>query len=101
MGQTVTGCLTAECRWEVVHLDRDQRVRRGIELRRAEDLDVVSSGDVDFSQVRESQGRDHRIGAEERVGVEPTMSEDKIARSRGLGPKLEVKDVKDISNTCP
>jgi hypothetical protein len=29
------------------------------------------------------------------------MSEDKTPAAAALGPKLEVKDVKDISNTCP
>jgi hypothetical protein len=93
--QTVTGCLTASADGKTFTLTESNAAS----MARPKNWTLVATGGVDLSKYA-----NHKVevtgSAPKGASASPTMSDDKTPAAAVLGPKLEVKDVKDISNTC-
>ena len=92
---TVTGCVTASADGKTFTITESNAAS----MARPKNWTLVATGGVDLSKYA-----NHKVevtgSAPKGASASPTMSEDKTPAAAALGPKLEVKDVKDISNTC-
>jgi hypothetical protein len=92
---TVSGCLTASADGKTFTLTESNAAS----MARPKNWTLVATGGVDLSKYA-----NHKVevtgSAPKEAPTSPTMSDQKTPAAATLGPKLEVKDVKDISNTC-
>jgi hypothetical protein len=92
---TVTGCLTASADGKTFTITESNAAS----MARPKNWTLVATGGVDLSKYA-----NHKVevtgSTPKGASASPTMSEDKTPAAAALGPKLEVKDVKDVSNTC-
>ena len=100
MGQTVTGCLTPSADGKSFTLTEISAAGAASSTASApKTWTVVSSGDVDLSKYANHKVE---ITASSDKGYSSPSSSPSSASSAAAssGPKLNVKSVKDISNTC-
>ncbi len=92
---TVTGCLTASADGKTFTITESNAAS----MARPKNWTLVATGGVDLSKYA-----NHKVevtgSTPKGASASPTMSDDKTPAAAALGPKLEVKDVKDVSNTC-
>src|SRR5260221_14642882 len=92
---TVTGCVTASADGKTFTLTE----ANAASMARPKNWTLVATGGVDLSKYA-----NHKVEvtgtAPKGSSSSPTMTDEKTPAAAHLGPKLEVKDVKDISNTC-
>jgi hypothetical protein len=92
---TVTGCVTASADGKTFTLTE----ANAASMARPKNWTLVATGGVDLSKYA-----NHKVQvtgtAPKGASSSPTMTDEKTPAAAQLGPKLEVKDVKDISNTC-
>jgi hypothetical protein len=97
MGQTVTGCLTPSADGKSFTLTEISAAGAASSTASApKTWTVVSSGDVDLSKYA-----NHKVEITASSDKSPSSSPSSASSAAASsGPKLNVKSVKDISNTC-